>query len=63
MSMDKHEAIPIDTHIWQIATKDYKLITGKTKTLTKANYTLISNHFRNLWGPYAGWAHSVSFTS
>jgi len=26
-------------------------------------YTAIANHFRDLWGKEAGWAHSVLFTA
>lgn len=33
MSLDKMEAIPVDTHVWQIASRDYKLrVTSKSLT-------------------------------
>ena len=33
MSLDKMEAIPVDTHVWQIANRDYKLkLTSKSLT-------------------------------
>ena len=44
----------------QIAQRDYKFGKGKQKSLTKAMYDAIGDHFRDLWGKEAGWAHSVS---
>ncbi|XP_041128800.1 N-glycosylase/DNA lyase [Polyodon spathula] len=62
MSLDKAEAVPVDTHVWQIARRDYASQLGAGhKTLTDRVYRDIGNHFRKLWGPYAGWAHSVLF--
>jgi N-glycosylase/DNA lyase len=62
MSLDKHDVIPVDTHVWQIAQRDYKL--GRNfKTLNKVAYQQIGDHFRQLWGTHAGWAHSVLFTA
>ncbi|KAL7274705.1 8-oxoguanine glycosylase ogg1 [Rhizina undulata] len=63
MSLDKSEAVPVDTHVWQIALRDYKFGKGKNKTLTKAIYDAVGDHFRELWGKEAGWAHSVLFTA
>lgn len=88
MSLDKAEAVPIDTHVWQIAKRDYNFTTGHgQKSITDklhreigqysftdiVNKILLSltylhifqicfytgDFFRKLWGPYAGWAHSV----
>jgi N-glycosylase/DNA lyase len=39
--------------------RDYKFGKGKHKSLTKATYLAIGDHFRELWGEEAGWAHSV----
>jgi N-glycosylase/DNA lyase len=63
MSLDKAEAVPVDTHVWQIAQRDYGFGRGKHKSLTKATYEAIGDHFRKLWGQEAGWAHSVLFTA
>ncbi|RPA96148.1 DNA glycosylase [Choiromyces venosus 120613-1] len=63
MSLDKTEAVPVDTHVWQIAQRDYGFGRGKHKSLTKATYEAIGDHFRKLWGQEAGWAHSVLFTA
>uniref|UniRef100_A0A1A8GHM6 N-glycosylase/DNA lyase n=1 Tax=Nothobranchius korthausae TaxID=1143690 RepID=A0A1A8GHM6_9TELE len=62
MSLDKSEAVPVDTHVWQIAKRDYKYTTDNgQKSLTEKIHRDIGDFFRKLWGPYAGWAHSVLF--
>ncbi|KAG1649710.1 26S proteasome non-ATPase regulatory subunit 3 [Nymphon striatum] len=83
MSLDKYEAIPVDTHVWQIARRDYMPGLKKNKSLTDKTYKEIGksaessiflynfqilcslnifassgDHFRKLFGEYAGWAHS-----
>ncbi|KAI9794212.1 MAG: 8-oxoguanine glycosylase ogg1 [Peltula sp. TS41687] len=63
MGLGWGEAVPVDTHVWQIAQRDYKFGRGKHKSLTKATYDAVGDHFRNLWGAEAGWAHSVLFTA
>ncbi|KAF5023868.1 hypothetical protein F66182_4072 [Fusarium sp. NRRL 66182] len=63
MGLGWGEAVPVDTHVWQIAQRDYKFGKSNTKTLTKPMYDAVGDHFRKLWGPYAGWAHSVLFTA
>ncbi|KAJ5715939.1 8-oxoguanine DNA glycosylase N-terminal [Penicillium malachiteum] len=57
------ESVPVDTHVWQIAQRDYRFGKGSHKSLTKATYDAVGNHFRKLWGQEAGWAHSVLFTA
>ncbi|RKO87967.1 DNA glycosylase, partial [Blyttiomyces helicus] len=59
MSLDKPGAIPVDTHVWQIAKRDYQLQALTSKTLTPKNYEAIGELFRSNFGDYAGWAHSV----
>jgi N-glycosylase/DNA lyase len=49
--------------VWQIAQRDYKFGKGKYRTLTKATYDAIGDHFRDLWGKEAGWAHSILFAA
>ncbi|KAL2014552.1 hypothetical protein VTN00DRAFT_2077 [Thermoascus crustaceus] len=63
MGLGWGEAVPVDTHVWQIAQRDYKFGKGGNKTLNKATYDAVGNHFRKLWGKEAGWAHSVLFTA
>lgn len=61
MSLDQPGAIPVDTHVWQIASRDYGF-SKRGKTLTSQLYTQVGDHFRALFGEYAGWAHSVNQT-
>ncbi|KAK3336007.1 DNA glycosylase [Cercophora scortea] len=64
MGLGWGEAVPVDTHVWQIAQRDYQFGKGgKTKTLTKAMYDAVGDHFRLIHGPKAGWAQSVLFTA
>lgn len=63
MGLGWGESVPVDTHVWQIAQRDYKFGKSKAKTFNKAMYDAVGDHFRNIWGDYAGWAHSVLFTA
>lgn len=63
MGLGWGESVPVDTHVWQFAQRDYKFGKGKHKSLTKATYDAVGDHFRNLWGREAGWAHSVLFAA
>ncbi|KAJ3210703.1 8-oxoguanine glycosylase ogg1 [Dinochytrium kinnereticum] len=61
MSLDKLGAVPVDTHVWKIAKRDYGLAPKNVKTLTPKVYQEIGDVFRSKFGDYAGWAHSVLF--
>ncbi|XP_014674304.1 PREDICTED: N-glycosylase/DNA lyase-like isoform X1 [Priapulus caudatus] len=63
MSLDKTGAIPVDTHVWQIASRDYMPHLKKVKSVNDKVYKEIGEFFRDLFGPYAGWAHSVLFSA
>ncbi|KAJ7446827.1 DNA glycosylase [Mycena galericulata] len=65
MSLDKKEVIPVDTHVHQIAIKHYGLKGSSTSkaTMTPKLYEEINSRLLAVWGDYAGWAHSVLFTS
>lgn len=64
MGLGWGEAVPVDTHVWQIAVRDYKFGKGgKNASMTKALYDAVGEKFRALWGKEAGWAHSVLFTA
>jgi N-glycosylase/DNA lyase len=63
MGLGWGEAVPVDTHVWQIAQRDYKFGKVKTKTFSKVMYDSVGDHFRNIWGSQAGWAQSVLFTA
>lgn len=62
MALDKTETIPVDTHVFQIAKRDYKLKV-KGESVTKANYEIISGFFKEKWGQHAGWAQTVMFAA
>lgn len=59
MSLGHLQAIPVDTHIYQIAARWYMPKLAKQKTVTEKIYNEIGDHFRKLYGPLAGWAHTV----
>nr|CAH7742284.1 unnamed protein product [Callosobruchus chinensis] len=61
MSLGHLQAIPVDTHIYQIAKKFYMPKLANNKTVTEKIYNEIGDHFRKLYGPLAGWAHTVLF--
>ncbi|KZC06316.1 N-glycosylase/DNA lyase [Dufourea novaeangliae] len=58
MALGHLEAVPVDTHISQIAKENYLPHLKKEK---KVNHKEIGNYLCELWGPYAGWAQAVVF--
>jgi len=62
MSLDQPSSIPVDTHVFQIAQR-YLPHLKANKTVTTKVYAEIGDYFRNLYGEYAGWAHSVLFSA
>uniref|UniRef100_A0A8C6G0R7 N-glycosylase/DNA lyase n=1 Tax=Moschus moschiferus TaxID=68415 RepID=A0A8C6G0R7_MOSMO len=65
MALDKPQAVPVDVHVWQIAQRDYSWhpTTSQTKGPSPQANKELGNFFRNLWGPYAGWAQAVLFSA
>ncbi|KAF2863378.1 DNA glycosylase [Piedraia hortae CBS 480.64] len=67
MGLGWGEAVPVDTHVWQIAKRHYNFFPSagrkETGNLNKALYDQVANGFRTLWGREAGWAHSVLFAA
>ncbi|GAB4456980.1 MAG: DNA-3-methyladenine glycosylase [Armatimonadaceae bacterium] len=59
-SLDRDDAIPVDTHIWRIARTHY-LPDLSGKSLTAANYARVEAAFRDRFGPKAGWAQQILF--
>jgi len=59
-SLDKDQAIPVDTHIWQVAVNRYG-IAANAKSLTPGIYKEIADSLRDRFGPYAGWAQQYLF--
>lgn len=65
MALDKHEVVPVDTHIYRVAIRDYKYQGPKNLkgTLSKKHYEAVRSHLINIFGTYAGWAQSVLFAA
>ncbi|XP_052738768.1 N-glycosylase/DNA lyase isoform X2 [Bicyclus anynana] len=61
MSLNHLEALPVDTHVYQIAAQNYLPHLRGKKNVTDKMYNEIGDHFRNLYGDLAGWAHTVLF--
>ena len=66
-----HDAVvPIDTHVWRIATRDYGFrapaVKGKGKAkapvdgpISKDVYVLVQKFLAEAWGPFAGWKQQI----
>ncbi|PKA46962.1 N-glycosylase/DNA lyase OGG1 [Apostasia shenzhenica] len=61
-SLDQHHAIPVDTHVWKIATR-YLIPELAGAKLTARNSALVAQAFVTRFGRYAGWAQNVLFIS
>lgn len=61
MALDNHDVVPVDTHVLQIAVRDYKF--KGPKTMNKIAYNQVKQHLRELFGEYAGWAQLVMFAA
>ncbi|GAA5822914.1 hypothetical protein JCM11251_004422 [Rhodosporidiobolus azoricus] len=55
------ETVPVDTHVFQIAIRDYAFPSPKSTSLSPALNDKVSQHLASRWGPYAGWAQQVIF--
>jgi N-glycosylase/DNA lyase len=60
-SLEKLEAIPVDTHVWQIACRELDPTLSDRKSITPSVYRMVGDLFRTRFAPQAGWAHSVLF--
>lgn len=60
MSLNHLQAIPVDTHVFQIA-RNYLPHLAKCKTVTGKMYGEIGDKFREIYGSKAGWAQTVLF--
>lgn len=63
MSLGYLDAIPVDTHIYQVAQMNYLPHLKKQKTVTPKIHSEVNNYLRNLWGPLAGWAQAIVFSA
>lgn len=59
-SLDQHHAIPVDTHVWQIATR-YLLPELAGARLTPKLSSQVAEAFVSKYGKYAGWAQTMLF--
>ncbi|HZO90000.1 MAG TPA: DNA glycosylase [Chthonomonadaceae bacterium] len=59
-ALDKDEAVPVDTHVRQIACRLF-LPELSGKTLTPRVYEAIADAFRARFGAYAGWAQQYLY--
>ncbi|KAM0792354.1 hypothetical protein ACM66B_005034 [Microbotryomycetes sp. NB124-2] len=55
------ETVPVDTHVHQIAIRDYAFPSSKSTSMTPALHDKVSSKLQSLWGRYAGWAQQVLF--
>ncbi|XP_049535225.1 N-glycosylase/DNA lyase [Anopheles darlingi] len=63
MSLNHLQAIPVDTHVFQLAKHYLHGLGNKTQAVTDKQYVLVADKFREIYGPYAGWAQTVLFCS
>ncbi|XP_058189707.1 N-glycosylase/DNA lyase OGG1 [Rhododendron vialii] len=59
-SLDQHQAIPVDTHVWQIATR-YLIPELAGTRLTPKLCSRVADAFVSKYGKYAGWAQTLLF--
>ena len=64
-SLDHCGSIPVDTHVYQIASRHYlkHLSPAKKGGVTEKTYKEVCARLQQLFGSHAGWAHSVLFTA
>ena len=64
-SLQQTRAIPVDVHVWNIARRDYDpdQALATVKSLTPGIYKQVGDIFRDRFGGYAGWAHSLLFVA
>ncbi|GFP89834.1 n-glycosylase/dna lyase ogg1 [Phtheirospermum japonicum] len=61
-ALDQHHAIPVDTHVWQIATR-YLIPELAGTRLTPKICNRVADAFVSKYGKYAGWAQTLLFIS
>jgi N-glycosylase/DNA lyase len=60
-ALDKTEAVPVDTHVWQLARDLYFPDWPAKKSLTEASYNQVAGAFRDRFGELAGYAQNFLF--
>jgi N-glycosylase/DNA lyase len=62
-ALDKPGAIPVDTHVWQITLREMDATLSEAKSLTPTIYDQVGRLWRDRYGNYAGWAHTILFAA
>ncbi|PAV75746.1 hypothetical protein WR25_11700 [Diploscapter pachys] len=62
MAMQKHEVVPVDTHVFEVTRKIY-LPKLSGKSLNANLHKEIRNFYIEKFGPHAGWAQAVLFNA
>ena len=62
-SLGQVGAVPVDTHVWDIAVRDFDPTLSACGSLTPRVYDRVGDLFRDAYGPHAGWAHSLLFAA
>ena len=62
-SLDQVDAVPVDTHVWRIACRDYDTTLSECKSLTPTVYQRVGDLFRDRFGGHGGWAHQLLFAA
>ncbi|KAF6211869.1 hypothetical protein GE061_012385 [Apolygus lucorum] len=62
-SLDHLNTVPVDTYVYQVASRYYLPHLREKKTITKKAYDEIDETFAKIFGDYCGWAHTVLFCS
>ena len=60
-SLDMSEAVPVDTHVWQLARDLYFPHWTGRKSITTAAYNTVAGAFRERFGELAGYAQNFLF--
>jgi len=62
-SLDQCEAVPVDTHVWDIACREFDPSLRECASLTPAVYARVGELFRSRFGVCSGWAHQLLFAA
>ncbi|XP_049851648.1 N-glycosylase/DNA lyase-like [Schistocerca gregaria] len=57
-SMERLDVVPVDTHVWKIA---MRYLPKRKKN--SSTYQYIADFFKEKFGPYCGWAHTILFAA